>query len=187
LQWRLDSSQLKPALITGLVLGFAMVIIGHDTNLVGKLTHHPLPVNLDPLHRARGWREVTQFAREARDELAKEGKPVFIITDHYRTAGVISFYWPEPNPQDSYGPLVYYRTNPRPVNQFYFWPGYLTTRKGQNAIFIRELDRDTLQQRPIPDPLPTEFESITDLGIREVYQHGQVLWRMQIFACRGLK
>jgi hypothetical protein len=185
-QWRLDSSRLKPALITGLVMGFAMVVIGHDTNLVGKLTHHPLPVNLDPLHRARGWREVTKFAVEAREELEKEGKPVFVITDHYRTAGVISFYWPEPNPQDAVGSLVYYRTNPRPVNQFYFWPGY-QARKGQNAIYIQELDRDTPKTRPLPEPLATEFESITDLGVRVAYQHGEVLWRMQLFACRGLK
>ena len=185
-QWRLDSSRLKPALITGLILGFVMVIIGHDTNLVGRLTKHPLPVNLDPLHRARGWREVTRFAVEAREELAKEGKPVFVITDHYRTTGVISFYWPTPNPQDAEGALIYYRTNPRPVNQFYFWPGY-QARKGQNAIFIRELDRDSLKMRPIPEPLASEFESITDLGERVVYQHGEVLWRMQLFACRGLK
>jgi 4-amino-4-deoxy-L-arabinose transferase and related glycosyltransferases of PMT family len=185
-KWRLGGANLKPVLAFGLVLGFAMVIIGHDTNLVSKLTHHPLPVNMDPLHRARGWKEVAKFANEARDELAKEGKPTFIVTDHYRTAGEISFYSPIPNAHDEFGPVVYYRTSLRPVNQFYFWPGYLK-RKGQNAIFIRELDRDTLRIRPIPEPIPQEFESITEMGIREVYQHGEVLWRMQIFACRGLK
>jgi hypothetical protein len=138
------------------------------------------------LHRARGWKQVTSLVREAREELAKEGKPTFIITAHYRLAGEIAFYWPEPNPHDDLGPMVYYRTDPRRVNQFYFWPGY-NSRKGQNALFVRELDRDKPENDPLPAPLPDEFESITDLGIREVLHRGNVLWRLQFFACRGLR
>jgi membrane-associated phospholipid phosphatase len=185
-RWRLDATRIRPALIAGLALGLLVVIVGHETELVGKVTGHYLPVNKDPLHRARGWKQVTSLVREAREELAKEGKPTFIITAHYRLAGEIAFYWPEPNPHDDLGPMVYYRTDPRRVNQFYFWPGY-NSRKGQNAIFVRELDRDKPENDPLPAPLPDEFESITDLGIREVLHRGNVLWRLQFFACRGLR
>jgi membrane-associated phospholipid phosphatase len=185
-RWRLGATRIRPALICGLVVGFLIVIVGHETELVGKLTGHYLPVNKDPLHRARGWKQVTAFTAEARDQLATEGKPTFVITAHYRLAGEIAFYWRQPNPQDDLGPLIHYRTDSRRVNQFYFWPGY-KMRKGQNAIFVRELDRDKPENDPLPDPLPAEFESITDLGIREVLHRGNVLWRLQFFACRNLR
>src|SRR5258707_15407014 len=45
LQWRLDSSGLKPALAFGVKLGFAMGIIGYRSDLGGKVTHHPFPGN----------------------------------------------------------------------------------------------------------------------------------------------
>jgi 4-amino-4-deoxy-L-arabinose transferase-like glycosyltransferase/membrane-associated phospholipid phosphatase len=185
-RWRLGAIRLKPFLIFGLSLGFLVVCISHETDLIGKITGYYLPAGKDPLHRARGWKQVATLANDVRDDLAKEGKPAFIIASHYRLAGEIAFYSPTPNPQDDHGPLVYYRTNPRPVNQFYFWPGY-ETRKGQNAVFVREIDRDDPDRDPLPPILSEQFESITDLGIREIYHRGHLLWRLEFYACRGLR
>jgi undecaprenyl-diphosphatase len=185
-RWRLGAARIKPWLTAGLVLGFIAVIVGHNTDLVAKLTGRHLPVNLDPLHRARGWSEAARLVGEARQNLLSEGKPVFIIGDHYSLVGEFSFYLPEARATVTGEPLVCYRTDSRAVNQFHFWPGY-ENRKGQNAIFVRELDRD----RPKPGRLPLEveqqFESVTEVGITNVYYHQHVLWPLQIYACRGLR
>jgi hypothetical protein len=138
------------------------------------------------LHRIRQWSEVARAAGDARRELLAEGKPVFIIADHYGLVGEISFYLPEARAALADEPLVFYQTTPAPVNQFYYWPGY-KDRKGQNAIFIRELERDRASNPPVPPALREEFESVTDMGVRDVLYHGRVLRPLQIFACRGLR
>jgi membrane-associated phospholipid phosphatase len=185
-QWRLGAVKIKPWLVAGLGLGFVAVVLGHDTDLLQKLTGRYLPVNQDPLHRVREWSEVARVAGEARRELLAEGKPVFIIADNYQMVGVISFYLPEARAAVTKEPLVFYQTTPVPVNQFYFWPGY-QDHKGQNAIFIRELERDRRDDPPAPPRLQEEFESVTELGVRNVLYHDRVLRPLQIYACRALR
>jgi hypothetical protein len=138
------------------------------------------------LHRVRGWSEVARVVGEARQELLAEGKPVFIIADHYGLVGVTSFYLPEAKTNVTTDPLVFYRTNPIPLNQFYFWPGY-ENRQGQNAIFVRELDRDSPELKPAPPELEQQFDSVTELGVRNVLYHRRVLRPLQIYICRGLR
>src|SRR5438105_40439 len=95
-RWRLGVTRIKHWLVAGLGLGFACVVFGLNTDLIGKLTGgHLLPVNQDPLHRLREWDEVARVTGEERRKLLAEGKPVFIIADHYGLAGIISFYLPE--------------------------------------------------------------------------------------------
>jgi membrane-associated phospholipid phosphatase len=186
-QWRLGLSlRLKRAVVTGCAIGLPLVIIAHDTEIIGKLTGHYLPIYLDPLHRARGWKDAAALASDVRRELLAEGKPVFFIAGHYRVVGELSFYLPDPEAKTRNPPLVYCRLGPVPVNQFYFWPGY-TGRKGENAIFIVELNRNDSKTRSPPEELCREFESVTNMGVREVLDHNRVLWRWQFFACRGLR
>jgi membrane-associated phospholipid phosphatase len=183
-RWRMGLRTVKLALVYGLGFGLALVIIGHDTELIGKLTGHYLPVHIDPLYRARGWREVAQTASEVRGKLLVEGKPVFIITSNYRLAGELSFYLPEAREHD--GRLVYFRSTSGPVNQFYFLPGY-TQRKDENAIYIVEVNRHLPKLKPPPPELCQQFESVEEIGVREVLHRDRVLWRLQFFACRGLR
>ena len=185
-KWRLGAVQLKPWLAAGIGLGLFAVVLGHDSDLIHKLTGLRLPVNQDPLHRVRGWSDVARVAGDARQELLAEGKPVFIIGDSYQTVGVISFYLPEAKAAVTKEPLVFFQTSPTPVNQLCFWPGY-KDRKGQNAVFIRELDRDRTGDPPMPPELQQEFESVTALGVRNVLYHDRVLRPLQIYACRGLR
>jgi len=179
-------TRIKGWLAAGLALGFALVILAHNTDLVKKLTGHFLPVNQDPLHRVRGWSEVARTVGEARQELLAEGKPVFIIADHYGLVGEISFYLAEAKGAVTEVPLAYYKSTPAPANQFFFWPGY-RGRKGESAIFVRELARDNPKSKPPPAQLVTEFESVTELGVRNVLYHGRVLRPLQFFACRNLQ
>jgi 4-amino-4-deoxy-L-arabinose transferase-like glycosyltransferase/membrane-associated phospholipid phosphatase len=185
-RWRLGTTRIKPWLVSGLVLGLVAVLLCHDTNLITKLTGARLPVNQDPLHRVRGWSDVARAAGGARRALLAEGKPVFIIGDHYSMVGEIAFYLPEAKATVTGDPLIFYRSDSRAVNQFHFWPGY-EDRKGQNAIFVRELDRDLPRPGPVPREVAQQFESVTEMGITNVLYHRRILWPIQIFACRGLR
>jgi membrane-associated phospholipid phosphatase len=185
-RWRLGVKRIKPWLSAGLALGLVAVVLGHDTDLIKKATGLMLPVNQDPLHRVRGWREVAWVTGEARQQLLAEGKPVFIIGDHYSFVGEIAFYLPEARTNVATNPLVFYRKDSRAINQFHFWLGY-EDHKGQNAIFVRELDRDHPRPSPVPREVEQQFESVAEVGVTNVLYHGRVLWPVQIFACRGLR
>jgi membrane-associated phospholipid phosphatase len=185
-RWRLGLDQVKTWLTGGLVLGSTMVILAHNTDFIGKLTGHYLPVKKDPLHRVRGWSDVARVIADTRKELLSEGKPVFIIAAHYGLVGQISFYLPEAKAIVGDNPLVFSPTSPTPKNQLFFWPGY-TGRKGENAVYVQELDRDRPNPQPPPPALEAEFESISDMGVRNVLYHGKLLRPLQCFACRGLR
>ena len=186
-RFRLGVVAVKRWLTAGLCLGFTLVLFFHNTNIFEKFTGRYLPVKFDPLHRVRGWDTTAQTVDQARQQLLAEGKPVFIITDHYGMAGEISFYLPEARTNVKTSPLVYCRSSPYPENQFYFLPGY-SGHKGENAIYVIELDRNTPTPSPPPERLVGEFESVTSLGVTNVLYHNEFLLRpLQLFACRGLK
>ena len=192
----------------GIAVGLVFATLMLDTNLVQRITGRPLPPAADPLARARGYGAMAGIAGEARTDLiAKEGKPVFIIGEHYGIVGEISFYLPEAKTNVITKPFVYYLSSVKPENQFYFWPGYRENCQGQNAVFIREIGQPPLvdgwfskwlhgekqllryeaQGRPPPPTLVAEFESVTDLGLRQAFYRGRVFYTIQVFECRNLK
>ncbi|MFO1488133.1 MAG: glycosyltransferase family 39 protein [Verrucomicrobiota bacterium] len=192
----------------GIAFGLGVSVFLHDTSLFEKVTGRLLPAKIDPLTRVRGNADMAKFADEARRELeAKEGVPTFIIGGHYQTVGQISFYLPEARTNIQTRPLVYYLTSDRPVNQFYFWPGYANHRRGQNAIFVREMPLPPLAPNWVkkwmngktnlslyppfgffpPPSLTNEFETVIDLGLRHSWYRGQIYGTVQLFECRNLK
>lgn len=199
----------KRGLAVGLGLGAFAVIVLHDTDLTRKVISRTLPAAIDPLRRVRNWSETARVIGAQRAKLAAEGKPVFIIADHYGMAGQLSFYLPEAKAAVREGEtFVYAKTQMQPRSQFYFWPGYREQRRGQNAIFVDELSapkpargwwRNWLRGKgPIysatPPTLPAlpsivrnEFESATDLGVYEIKYRGRVFRRVQLYACRNLR
>jgi 4-amino-4-deoxy-L-arabinose transferase-like glycosyltransferase len=173
-----------PSLAAGLIVGFGVVLVLHDTNLLRKITGRNLPDHLDPIARVSGWRASAEVVGEARRRLLREGKPVFIIGAHYGITSLISFYLPEAKAGVPHDPLVYYQTSARPVNQYYFWPGY-RDRKGQNAIFVVEV---TPGRSPAPPPVVEgEFESVTPLPLQPVVYRGRTLHQLQLYECRNLR
>jgi membrane-associated phospholipid phosphatase len=211
-QLRLGQSRVKGWLVAGLVIGAIAVPAAHNTDVwkatlpvrrvlavfipdkydafAAKFTAKYLPVNWDPLHRVRVWSEVAQTIGEARRELeASDGKPTFIIAEHYGITSQTSFYLPEAKARVTGTPLVYFRSTEHPDNQFGFWLGY-ECHRGENAIYVRELDRVKPNTAPPPrilERLQSEFESVTEIGVRNVMYHGNVCRPLQFFACRGLK
>lgn len=185
-QWRLGAERLKPWLTGGLAFGLATVLICHETDLVKAITGFQLPASLDPLRRVRGWQQTAKVAGEARERLMEEGKPVFVIGSHYGITGLTTFYLPEARNVVKGDPIIFALSHPVPKSQFHLWPGY-ESRKGQNAIFIRELNLRTRARRPLPPQLEQEFESVTDLGVTEIQRKRKTIRVVEMYACRGLR
>ncbi len=174
--------QVIPSLVCGLVVGFLVVLVLHDTHLIRKVARQTLPAKMDPLNRVRGWRTTAEVVGQARERLLAEGKPVFIIGSHYGITSLIAFYLPEAKAGVPDNPLTYYRSSEHPENQFFFWPGY-QSRKGQNALYV--MDRPGTE--PPPEKQLGEFESITELPSQPVLVWGQAIRHLRIFECRNLR
>ena len=107
-------------------------------------------------------------------------------------------------------PLVYCIDDDRPVNQFFFWDDYQyrVHRRGGNALFVLRLDPYPLERgwlgkwfrhepigygplppaHPVADRIAAEFESVTNLGVREIaLPDGRIFQRVQLYGCYHLK
>ena len=208
-RWQAGARWVKGWLVTGLVLGVCMLVPMHDSNIIGKLAGHPLPGEMDPLRRVRAWKETARVVEVAREKLEAEGKPAFIIADHYGMAGEFSFYIPAARDSLKTQPLVYSMSFDEPHNQLFFWPEYryTETRKGQNAILVLEdgpypLENGWLRKwlkgerisygklpelRPPPSGIIAQFESVKELGQSEVKLGDRIFRRVRLFECRNLR
>jgi len=205
-----DGSRLvKPLLTIGLALGFFAVAIMYDSNLAGKITGRLLPGEKDPSRRLRAWKQAAASAETEREKLQQQGEPAFIICSHYGITGLYSFYIPQARRDVTTSePLVYSADSDTPANQFYFWPqyDYRADRKGQNAIFVseaelyklesdwpwkwlarRQINRTTPPPTSLPPRIAQEFESVTDLGERDIKIGDRVFHREHFWACYNLK
>ena len=130
----------KPFFVAGVALGIFAIAMMYQSNLIGKIAGQPLPGEKDPSRRVQAWSVEAALVENAREKLAAEGRPAFIIAGHYGITGEYSFYIPQAQHALKSEPLVYSADSDEPVNQFYFWPEYKyrDQRKGQNAIFAAE-------------------------------------------------
>jgi len=198
--------RVKPWLVTGILLGLVASAFLHDSGLLKHLVAK-LPGDKDPAHRLAGWRETAQRVEVER---LRFDTNAFIIADHYGTTGLYSFYSPPARAAaQSATPLVYCLDSDRPINQFPFWDeyDYRRHRHGENAIFVLRLEPYPLEAgwigkwlrhqkisaiapppRTAPDRIVSEFESVTNLGVREIpISDGRIFQRVQIFGCYHLK
>jgi len=207
-RWRLGVRALKVWLIAGLAIGFVAVAFMHEPDLIQHLAGRVLPPKIDPSTRVRAYRAMADTVESEREKLLANGKPVFIIGAHYGTTGHLSFYIPEARTNIADNPLVYCQTSTEAKNQFYFWPGYVGNRTGDNALYVKELStpklkkdwvhlwlhgtpleelpREEPKQGPPPDFLTQEFESVKDLGVFPIYYRGRIFHNIQLFECRNL-
>jgi hypothetical protein len=181
--WPERKLRIKFGLIGGLTIGFIAVAFLHATEIVQAVSGKPLPTNMDPLHRVRGWKDIALMIDRERQQLLPEGTPAFLIADHYGLTSILTFYIPEAKKNVRDEPLVYYIRSEQPNNQFYYWPGY-ENRKGHNAIYVREKPPIAL---PPPPVLVRDFRSVTELGMRTAYYNGQPFREYQLYLCRDLR
>jgi membrane-associated phospholipid phosphatase len=206
LYWRERPRAAKILFVAGLVFGLPIIALMHDTSLT-KLIAARLPGDVDPAHRARGWRETSQVVELERQKFDTNA---FIIADDYGAAGLYTFYLPVARTAiGSTTPIVYCFLGEKPGNQFYFWDeyDYRKHRRGENAIYVDHLEayklesnwvwkwlkHQTVNYRDIPSPVVPEklveqFETVTNLGLHEIKtDDGRVFHRVQIYGCYGLK
>jgi 4-amino-4-deoxy-L-arabinose transferase-like glycosyltransferase/membrane-associated phospholipid phosphatase len=205
-RWREGARGIRPWLATGLVAGLAMVVFTSETRLISRVTRAPLPPALNPLVRVRGHGEMARAVGQARRNLARDGKPVFIIGDHYGITSLLAFYLPEAKARVADAPIVFCKPSATPRNQYYFWPGYEQTHKGRNALYVRrckphkpssdqlvkrqrnQTDPHAMGVRPEPPPewLAKQFSSVKSTGLHVVRYRGQVFHVIEIYECRDL-
>ena len=185
-RWKTEGVRIGPWLATGLALGIPFVGLLHDTNLVARITGYPLPATRDPLRRVRSKRDLAMKVGEARKKLEAEGKPVFVIADHYGRAAQVTFYLPEAREAFPRDPFVYELDTGIAHSQLAFWPGY-RARKGQNAIFILEGSDDPDDKPVLPPELVAQFESIAPLEPIHTMYRGREMYVYHAYACRNLK
>jgi hypothetical protein len=210
-RWREGARAVESWLVGGLAFGLIVVGFLHNTNLTVAMFGRLLPGDADPLRRVRGYRESAAWAEQARENLLRKGKPAFIICEHYGITGLFTFYLPEARAALRTQPLVYCITSSAPTtpdSQFYFWPEYRYPgrRNGENAIYVIEPGTATLENgwfskwlagqevrvasepNPVPPPpvLLRQFDSVTDLGVKEIKVDGRIMKRVQLFECLNL-
>lgn len=181
-RWESLGPRVRRTIAAAFAMGLVLVVLLHETRLISKIAGRPLPEGLDPLARVRGSRELAALVDQERRELAREGKPVIVVGGHYGITSLITFYTPSERSRAGVAPDVFYPVGDFPVNQFFFWPGY-KDKTGVNAIFVQKGDTP----EPPPEIISSQFESVTDLGVRTVMVRGQAVKRFQLFACRGLR
>ena len=116
----------------------------------------------------------------------------------------------DPDATSTDQPLVYCLRGDKISSQYDLWDqyDYRKHRFGQNAIYVRRLDpyklehgwiskwlkgepvgfRDVPPLPPVPDDIASHFETVTNLGVREVkLADGRVIQRLEIFGCQNLK
>ena len=165
----------------GVGIGLPLVVVLHETNLILKLSGHSLPVAIEPLVRVRGYREAAAVVRTERDQLLKEGRPVMVVADHYGWAGELSFYMDGPAPVLAKTPTVTVLESERPINQIWFWPEYrYSGRPGLTVLYVHPEGRTGLGAS-----WAARFESVTDLGVRDVEVRGRIFHRLHLYACRN--
>jgi len=190
----------------GVALGIVLVTLMMDTSLIGKIAGSPLPVAVDPQTRVHGYSETARVVELARQRLKSEGREVFVIASSYSTASLLTFYTPEARINVKSAPIIFCQPANVRQNQFHFWPGYETTQRGHNAVFVQDIrppriasewfirwlrgDGELFQMRndnpPSPDWLTAQFESVTNLGPHEVIYRNRVIRNVQIVECRNL-
>ncbi len=199
---------IKPVLAAGLALGFAMVVLMYDSDLVSKIAGEDLPARLDPSRRLQAWSPAAQGIEAEREKLAAQGTSTFIIGDNAALASLCTFYSPPARKAIELIPLVYCVDSDTPENQFCFWPeyNYRAARQGENAIYVTDiglgrlepgwfgkwLRHEEVSTSPAPQVMPpdyivSEFKTVKDLGVREVEYKGRIFHRVHLWACYDLK
>jgi membrane-associated phospholipid phosphatase len=204
--WHQAKARWRGWFAAGMIFGLFSSAILHDSDLLGKIIAK-LPGDVDPSHRVRGWPETAQVVEQERVHFDTNA---FVIAEDYAGTGLNTFYSaPARAAALTRQPLVYCLEDEVPSNQILFWDeyDYHAHRRGDNAIFIRRLEPCRLESgwfwkwlrhekvfaeppklRPPPARVTDAFESVTNLGLREIrLKDGRIFQRFEIFGCQHLK
>ncbi len=170
----------------GFAVGFPLLVLAHETNWVAKFLGRPLPANIDPLRRLRGFRETAEVVGREYAKLAISDRPPHILCYHYGYAGILSFYLPKDLARvGTLDPLVLAWRHEKPNNQLWFWPEYeYRNRRGADFLVVFQSDEPPVM--PLAE-LQAQFTELTDLGEFPVLYRGREFHRLRLFIGRALR
>ena len=158
----------------GVAFSLLIVFVVFYPALVPAMGIHLTAKQAEKLNETYGWQTVANSVAEAQNELAREGKPVFLAGLNYRVNSAVAFYLP--NHPQTQGLFLRSRRD-----EYWIWtkPDDLV---GQNAILSFD---DT---NPDAFHLAQQyFDSVTPLPPVFVYRPGYIgpVRRWYRFACRN--
>ena len=206
--WSESKIRVKPWLAAGLLLGITASVFMHDSDLLGRLVGDKLPGDVDPSHRVRGWRETAMLSKPSAPGLTRTRSSSPIIT---APPGFIRFILRPPAPPRT--PMRRWSIALIPTSRSTsFLSGTATitasiaTAKmpflccdlnltswnpaglGNGCATSRSITAKSPRRDRRPTALPAEFETVTNLGVREInLRDGRIFQRVQIFGCYHLK
>ncbi|WP_320171431.1 glycosyltransferase family 39 protein [Maridesulfovibrio sp.] len=103
-------------------LSVLIFLILHFQNLV------PLPDNLNPTHRLKGWTDLGQQVAELEKSQFKDPDKVFVMSELYDMTAALAFYVPGQ-------PRTYCAWIDRRMNQYDLWPGPVD-KTGWDCVYV---------------------------------------------------
>lgn len=144
----------------------AIVVATLETAVVHETNWLHLPHRVDPLDRARGWRDLAEKVVA----LQRSTGTQYVIASKYMTASLLSFYLPGQ-------PAVFMPVSSPPYNQLVLWPGYRQEHPSGDALFVSDVDR-------APPSLTQDFCKVEPLGPIDTEQSGRKVSRFYLFMCQ---
>jgi hypothetical protein len=144
----------------------AIVVATLETAVLHETSWLRLPNRMDPLDRARGWRDLAEKVVALQLSTGTQ----FVIANKYMTASLLSFYLPGQ-------PEVFMPVSSPPYNQLVLWPGYRQEHSGGDALFVSDVDR-------APPSLTQDFYKVEPLGAIDTAEGGRKLSRFYLFMCQ---
>lgn len=118
------SSRARTFAVAALAVAAALSLVTINSDVLRALGI-PLPYQLDPGKRMRGWRSAAEEIGRIRGNFEQQlGDRTFLIANEHEVAAVLSFYLREKRVEGPGHPPVYIPAQPYFEDQFSFWPRY---------------------------------------------------------------
>ena len=155
--------------ITIITLAVGMTALIYASPLI------PLPDNLNPTHRLKGWEDLGQKIEQLSKTEFDDPAKVFAMSDNYGFTSELAFYIPGQ-------PITYCPwTENRRMNQYDLWPTPADNNQlGWDAIMIRK----RFDAGEVPG-LDAMFESVSDPIFYESSFNGRPARKFTLILCKG--
>lgn len=195
------SVPLRMFAVGALAVAAAFSLITINPDFVRSLGIPPLPYQLDPGKRMRGWQSASKEIERIRKNFEQDlGEQTFLIANEHEVAAALSFYLPDKRVEGPGHPPVYIPAQPYFEDQFSFWPRYdqivdfapgqvrpdniYTEEQGYNpfrgrtALYIS--DR---AEEKAPSSIKEGFERWEMIACIDQTRRGMPLRQLRVFAC----
>lgn len=145
-------------------LGVAVFVLVHLQNWL------PLPADLNPMTRLKGWEHLGQEVLSFRDAAFEDPERVFFFSDEYDMTAALAFYIPGQ-------PTTFCAFVDRRMSQYDLWPGP-EDKLGWDAIYVRKRFKDMSQT------LSAMFDRVENVEFQSLHR-GEPARKFTVTLCYG--